>query len=84
MIKNLKLFSLMVIGQFLVYAISVYSWKMVAHDEVSRAMIADGIYSTVQFFVIRRIVMNDNTLWAWAGMVFGGVLGTYVGMKVKF
>ena len=55
---------------------------MVAQDNVPAALMIDGIYTTAQFFIIKRIAQSDDTVWVWLGMTVGGVLGTWLGMTV--
>jgi len=79
---HVKSFVIMMIAQFLNYSLAVYSWRMIAQDNVPAALMVDGVYTTAQFFIIRRIAQSDDTVWAWLGMTVGGVLGTWVGMMV--
>ena len=79
---HVKSFVIMMIAQFLNYSLAVYSWRMIAQDNMPAALMVDGVYTTAQFFIIRRIAQSDDTVWAWLGMTVGGVLGTWVGMTL--
>jgi len=64
----------MMIAQFLNYSLAVYSWRMIARDDLAGALMIDAVYTTAQFYIIRRIAQSDDTVWAWLGMTVGGVL----------
>jgi hypothetical protein len=77
-----KSFAVMMIAQFLNYSLAVYSWRMIARDDLAGALMIDAVYTTAQFYIIRRIAQSDDTVWAWLGMTVGGVLGTYAGIMI--
>ena len=72
----------MALCQFLSYSIVVYSWRAVAEKNIHKAMYIEVAYCITQYFVIRKIANSKDSVWTLLGMIFGGCLGTYVGMII--
>jgi hypothetical protein len=76
-------FITMAFSQFLSYSIVVYSWRLIAEQNVPRSMFIEFLYCTIQYFVIRRIANSKDSVSTWLGMCVGGCIGTYAGMLLK-
>jgi prephenate dehydrogenase len=72
--SHLKTLIVMAVVQFLSYILVVASWRAIAKDQLPAALWIDGVYTTVQFFMIQRIAQSDQSVWAWLGPVAGGIL----------
>lgn len=81
---HIKVFVQLLLSQFVNYTLAVYSWRMVAKEHVGAAVLVDIVYSSAQFFIIRRIASGDDSVWAWLGMVCGGALGTWLAMTIRW
>lgn len=71
--------------QFLTYGICSVSWRAVAQANIMAAVIADGIFGSLQFFVIKKMIKakDEDGLLNWFGYMSGGVLGTIVGIYLS-
>lgn len=80
--RHLREFFLFFFIQLASYSILTVNFRAVAHDQIPRALITDGINATFSFFVIRRISKSDDSIVGWAGYVAGSLVGTTIGMLV--
>jgi hypothetical protein len=68
--------------QFFLYFLLTCNFRAVAKGHYILTVITDIIISAVQFFLIKRIA-ESGTMFAFAGMVSGGGLGSVTGIYIN-
>lgn len=71
-------------SQFVSYAILVWNMRSVADGNLGMALLSDGLFQTVGFFMFRKLVKvtEEDSLLNWLGYTTGGLLGTTLGMRL--
>lgn len=65
------------------YAMIVFNYRMVAQGDYFKAIASDGVYSGVNWFVIRKIAKTEECYYGFAGYVTGCMVGSALGIYVS-
>lgn len=77
---KIKEFLTYMIVQIVSYSIITINFRAVADGRLPLALLTDGIGSTLNFFVIRKIAKSEESTIGWLGYFVGSLIGTTLGM----
>jgi hypothetical protein len=75
-----KDFCLLFLMQTCAYAMVTFSFRAVAMARYTESVVVDVLYSSMMFWVIRRVAKSDDTKSGWIGYTAGSAFGTVVGI----
>ena len=70
-------------AQTALFALLCVNFRAIAGADYAVALISDALVAWMQFFVIRRIVQDDDQAHRFAGYVVGSVLGSWLGIWIS-
>lgn len=69
--------------QIVLYSIFCINFRAISQADYHLAAISDFMIATLNFFVIKKIANNTDTLYQWIGYVTGSVIGCYIGIYLS-
>lgn len=70
----------MFIIQMISYGIICINLRAVADANYLLSAFTDMVFSTLNFFIIKKVAESGNLIHKWAGYTLGSVAGTFLGI----
>lgn len=77
---RLREFFLFFSVQLIVYLLLTLNYRAVAVGNYTQTAATDFAIASVNFFIIRKIAKNEDSIPAWCGYVTGSVVGSILGI----
>ena len=75
----MKNFLILFVSQFVLYTIVCVSFIAVVNKNYFMIAITDITFASINYFVIKKIATNDDTLYSFLGYTLGSTLGSLFG-----
>ncbi len=82
-IDKIKEASLLFIIQVVLYGLLCINYRAIAEVQYHWAALSDFAVASLNFFVIKKIASDSETLHKWVGYVLGSVAGSYLGIYLS-
>lgn len=66
--------------QIILYGLLCINYRAVGLANYHEAAISDFVIASMNFFIIKKIANNTDSLHQWIGYTIGSVIGSYVGI----
>jgi len=81
--QKIKEASILFIIQIVLFGLLCINYRAIAQAHYHTAALSDFIIASLNFFVIKKIASDSETLHKWIGYVLGSVAGSYLGIYLS-
>lgn len=79
----MKKFSVLFITQFILYSIVCISYLAIVHKNFLMIALTDVSFASINYFVIKKIAKDDDSIYSFLGYTCGSTLGSLFGTWIS-